>query len=92
MARSDSAGPTTAENLEERFDAGEEVLDYFDLSRATRPNRAPRRVSLDMDPAMVAAIDAEAARADVNRQAIIKVWLRERLDLEAERRAARSVA
>jgi hypothetical protein len=26
------SGPTTAENLEERFDRGENVLDYFDLS------------------------------------------------------------
>ncbi|MGD0044444.1 MAG: hypothetical protein ABSE84_29255 [Isosphaeraceae bacterium] len=25
---------TTADNLEARFDAGEEVLDYFDVSRA----------------------------------------------------------
>ena len=28
---------TTAKNLEERFDAGENVLDYFDASRMTRP-------------------------------------------------------
>jgi hypothetical protein len=26
-------GPTTAKNLEERFDRGETVLDYFDLAR-----------------------------------------------------------
>jgi len=29
----DSAGPTTAANLEERFDRGEPILDYFDLGR-----------------------------------------------------------
>jgi hypothetical protein len=28
---------TTARNLESRFDAGEDVSDYFDFSRATRP-------------------------------------------------------
>lgn len=33
-------GATTAENLEERFDAGTDVFDYFDLSRAARVNRA----------------------------------------------------
>jgi hypothetical protein len=27
-------GETTAENLEARFEAGEDVLDYFDLDRA----------------------------------------------------------
>lgn len=26
-------GPTTAENLDERFERGENVLDYFDLAR-----------------------------------------------------------
>jgi hypothetical protein len=26
-------GPTTAENLEERFDRSDSVLDYFDLTR-----------------------------------------------------------
>ena len=29
-----SAEPTTAENLEQRFDRGEEVLDYFDVRSA----------------------------------------------------------
>ncbi len=35
-----NGGVTTARNLEERFDRGEAVLDYFDLSRikATRPS------------------------------------------------------
>ena len=34
-----SAKLTSAANLEEKFDAGESVLDYFNTSRATRPNR-----------------------------------------------------
>jgi len=29
-----SAKPTTAENLEAKFDAGEDVLDFFDLGSA----------------------------------------------------------
>ena len=28
------ANPTTAKNLEDKFDRGEEVLDYFDVRRA----------------------------------------------------------
>ncbi len=31
-------GPTNKDNLEERFDAGEDVLDYFDTSRIIKPN------------------------------------------------------
>ncbi len=30
---------TSAANLEEKFDAGENVLDYFDTSQAARPNQ-----------------------------------------------------
>jgi hypothetical protein len=32
---------TTAQNLEQRFDAGDDVSDYFDFSKATRPGRKP---------------------------------------------------
>ncbi len=28
---------TTAENLESKFDQGEDVMDYFDLAKARRP-------------------------------------------------------
>jgi hypothetical protein len=28
------ANPTTAKNLEDKFDRGEDVLDYFDVSKA----------------------------------------------------------
>ncbi len=34
-----SAKLTSAANLEEKFDAGESVLDYFDTSQAARPNQ-----------------------------------------------------
>ena len=35
-------GKTTRANLEGRFDAGEDVVDYFDLEKATHPNREGR--------------------------------------------------
>ena len=34
-----SAKSTNATNLEEKLDAGETILNYFDTSQATRPNR-----------------------------------------------------
>jgi putative acetyltransferase len=37
-------GDTNAENIEERFDAGEDVLDDFDISRAYRPNHYPMHI------------------------------------------------
>ncbi len=73
-------GATTAENLVERFDKGEDVTDYFDVEKATRPNRDTRKVNVDMPEWMIEALDEEAGRLSVNRQAVIKFWLAERIE------------
>ena len=39
---------TTARNLESRFEAGEDVLDYFDTAKAVRRNHAKARINLDL--------------------------------------------
>lgn len=57
----------------EAFDRGE------DISRHIAEARSSRRVNVDFPAWMVAALDAEAARLDVPRQAIIKMWIDERL-------------
>ena len=70
----------TRDELLERFDAGEEVLDLFDLEEVERPNRELRRVNVDFPTWMVDALDEEAGRLGINRQAVIKTWVAERLD------------
>lgn len=65
--------------LEERFDNGEDVTDYFDWSRARRPNLESRRVNVDFPAWVVAGLDQEARRLGVTRQALIKMWIAERL-------------
>jgi hypothetical protein len=64
---------TTAENLESRFDRGEGVLDYFETEN--------KRVGVDLPPWAIEALDKEAARRGITRQALIKTWLVDRLDL-----------
>jgi hypothetical protein len=64
---------TTADNLESRFDRGEGVLDYFETEN--------RRVGVDLPPWAIRALDQEAARRGITRQALIKTWLVDRLDL-----------
>jgi hypothetical protein len=64
---------TTSENLEGRFDRGETVLDYFETEN--------KRVGVDLPPWAIAALDKEAARRGITRQALIKTWLVDRLDL-----------
>jgi hypothetical protein len=67
-------------DLDRRFDDGvEDVIDEFDLSTATRPNRQ-KRVNVDFPVWVVEALDREADRLGVTRQSIIKVWIAERLE------------
>ncbi len=79
----------TADNLEEMFDAGEDVTEYFDFDGATvvEGRAETKRVNVDMPIWMVEALDREARRVGIGRQAVIKMWLAERLDEEARRTA-----
>ena len=68
-------------DLDRRFDeSDEDVIDDFDLSKAARPNREPKRVNVDFPLWMVDSLDREAHRLGVTRQSIIKVWIAERLE------------
>ena len=70
-----------ASELDKKFDEGaEDVIDEFDPSSATRPNREQKRVNVDFPLWMVESLDREANRLGVTRQSIIKVWIAERLE------------
>jgi hypothetical protein len=69
----------TAEELDEKFDNGEDVSEYFDLTKARRPNLEARRVNVDFPAWMVERLDREARRLGVTRQSVIKMWIAERL-------------
>lgn len=71
--------PST-EELERMFDEGVDVAQYADYS--DRPGLRQRRVGVDMPLAMIDRLDARASASGVPRQALIKSWLAERLDLE----------
>jgi len=73
---------TTARNLEQRFDAGEDVLDYFDTSKALRLNHSKSRVNVDLPKWMIQMIDRVAGRNGIPRQALIKTWLVEKIKTE----------
>ena len=79
------------DELERAFDAGEDITEYMDMSTLERPNQspAPRRISMDVPEEMVRGLDRAARRMGVNRPAVIKVWLTERLAPEEEHERAR---
>ena len=70
----------TTEELDRLFDDGEDIDEYLDWSKATRPGLESRRVNVDFPSWVVDALDREAKRLGVTRQSIIKVWIAQRLD------------
>ncbi|EER47139.1 type II toxin-antitoxin system BrnA family antitoxin [Actinobacillus minor] len=69
----------STEELERIFDEGkEDVLQYFDLSTAQRPNQF-KRVNVDFPLWMVKSLDKQAQHLGVPRQALIKMWIAEKL-------------
>jgi hypothetical protein len=73
----------TAAEFDERFDQGEDIADMVDLTKAkiVHPGRKVR-ITLDMPEALVRDIDAVRQRIGVDRGALIKVWLHERVAKE----------
>lgn len=69
----------TAQELDEKFDNGEDVSAYFDLSKVRRPNLEARRVNVDFPAWVVEGLDREARHLGVTRQSVIKMWIAERL-------------
>jgi hypothetical protein len=72
-----------AEDFDRRFDDGEDMGDYVDWSRATHPGLETRRVNVDFPQWIIERLDREAKRRGVTRQALIKMWVSDRLDRAA---------
>lgn len=72
-----------ASEFDQRFDDGEDVSKFVDWESARRVNQEPRRVNVDFPAWMVTSLDREADRLGISRQALIKVWIAERLERKA---------
>ena len=66
--------------FDQRFEAGDTVIEALDLSAARRSRQEQKRVNVDFPIWMVEQLDREASRLGVTRQSIVKVWLAERLE------------
>lgn len=69
-----------AKDFDKKFDEGEDVSKYLDISKIKRPEQKPKRVNVDFPLWMLRSLDKEAKRLGVPRQSIIKVWIAERLE------------
>lgn len=69
-----------ATKFDQRFDAGESVMDVLDMAKARRVSVEIKRVNVDFPEWMVHSIDRHARRLGIARQSLIKIWLAERLE------------
>jgi hypothetical protein len=69
-----------AREFDKKFDEGEDISKYLDISKARRPKQEQKRVNVDFPMWMIQLLDKEARRLGVPRQSIIKVWVAERLE------------
>jgi hypothetical protein len=74
----------SAEEFDRLFEEGSDEIDqYVDWQSARRPGLELRRVNVDFPQWMIAGLDREAKRRGVTRQALIKMWISDRLDAAA---------
>ena len=69
-----------AKEFDQKFDDGEDIVEYLDLAKLKRTSQEQKRVNVDFPLWMIESLDREAKRLGVTRQSIIKVWLAERLE------------
>ena len=63
----------SAAEFDRKFDAGEDITEYLDLQTAIK------KVNVDFPIWMVNKLDEEASRLQIPRQAIIKMWIDEKI-------------
>ena len=66
----------SAAAFDAKFERGEDLFPYLDFGKAT----AVKRVNVDFPAWMVARLDREAVKLNVSRQAVIKMWIEDRLN------------
>ena len=81
MTSIDGSRTITVEEFDRLFDEGSDEIDaYIDKSKGRMDYPKPRRVNVDFAPQMVRDLDAVATARGVTRQALIKMWLADKLD------------
>ncbi|MCB1984318.1 MAG: CopG family transcriptional regulator [Burkholderiales bacterium] len=72
-----------AKKFDADFDSDNNITGALDLSKARRPLQKHRRVNVDFPTWVIESLDKVAGRLGVTRQAIIKIWLAERLEAQS---------
>ena len=69
-----------ASELDKKFDDNkEDILQHFDTSQVKVLNASAQQVNMEFPLWMIESLDREAKHIGVSRQAIIKIWLADKL-------------
>jgi hypothetical protein len=74
----------TAQEFEQRFDEGEDITPFIDMSSIRHPGVEPRRVNVDFPEWMIEKLDWQSRLIGVSRQALVKLWISERIQKEQQ--------
>jgi hypothetical protein len=81
MVSRDGSRTITVEEFDRLFDEGsDQIDDFLDWDNGRRPGLVAKRVNVDFPTWMVQALDREASHRGITRQALIKMWLADKLD------------
>lgn len=69
-----------ASEFDKAFDNGEDITEHLDVSKARRPGFEQKRVNVDFPAWMIQSLDHEAHKLGVSRQALIKMWLADKIE------------
>jgi hypothetical protein len=77
----------STEEFDRRFDAGEDIHDLIDMNQAKIIRHGKKvRITLDIAEELVQDIDYIRKSLGVDRSALIKIWLHERVQKEKNNR------
>ena len=65
----------SAPEFDKRFEQGKDIEGFLDFKKAT----VVRRVNIDFPAWMVERLDKEAEKLNISRQAVVKMWINDRL-------------
>jgi hypothetical protein len=81
MRSLDGTRTITVAEFDKMFDdASDEIDEFVDWSKGKMVPPSYQRVNVDFAPPMVRELDAVATARGVTRQALIKMWLADKLD------------
>lgn len=68
-----------AEEFDRKFDDGESIIEYLDLTKIKRSNSEEQTIAIECPSWMIEALNQESQRLNLPSQVIIKGWIEEKL-------------